>query len=168
MTTATHIITGITLGSVLAFTNSANPILEGKEIILLSTLIMVLPDFNIIKNRKLTTHHSDYSHYPITAFVLTAIVFLLETFVNTGFIFSQILFVELMAHYLMDTFGHTIGVHWFYPFDKREFSFTKLRGELKENNFLIRAIEGIRGPVMKSELVLWSTCLVILSDLYLN
>lgn len=167
MTTATHIMMGVTLGSVLATINSTNPVLSGKEIILLTTVISVLPDANIIANRKLTTHHSDYSHYPITALVISVVVFVVELFFGASFVFTQIIFFALALHYLMDTFGHTIGVHWLYPFDKREFSFTKLRRELKEHHIITRSVEAVKGPVMKSEVIVWCMCVATLVIIYL-
>lgn len=118
MTTPVHIIQGCCLGIVISEIYQV-PLEFSIPIALISCLLYDVNSLII----PISKHHSDFTHYPIiiNAFIFFAFIL--------GVLPQWILITALFGaniHFLLDTFGMTIGIYWLYPFNKREYSFTSL------------------------------------------
>ena len=67
------------------------------------------------------------------------IAFFEALFLNNNFIFAKLWVISLLTHLFLDTFGSIIGVHWFWPFSKKQFSFTKINEKDIDEPLLRRA-----------------------------
>lgn len=127
MTTPTHILTGVALGTVLVVTNDNISPFSVFQVILLCVIFLNILDINVLWKKPLITHHEDITHYPI----FSALVSLIALIINLvlfpeSMILFQIVFFSLLIHLIQDTFGGSIGIHWLWPYSKKEYSFFKL------------------------------------------
>lgn len=124
MTNLTHLTVGVALGQLLVSIDSQG-LYQPHTIVLTSIFLSQLPDVNLLW-KPVKDHHNDFTHIPIFWIILSVCVSVVEYFIFQSIVFGLLVASSSLLHMGMDTFGKTIGIRWFAPFYKHEFSFTKL------------------------------------------
>jgi hypothetical protein len=161
MITISHFSAGILVGEFLVVNNfiPSNLVLP---VYLISALSANAPDVDIVFSHKLY-HHRLHSplHYPVTwAIILFPILAWEYTFnLQTALFLTTITFINILIHFLMDTFGVNYGICWLAPFSKREFSFFRLRQKRPER-IKEWVLNYITHPVFYFEIALWIIALL--------
>ncbi|MCA9380179.1 metal-dependent hydrolase [Candidatus Dojkabacteria bacterium] len=136
MTFLSHAFVGASAGVILSNVTGVDPSLT----VPLNIGISLLPDINLLW-RKISDHHDDITHYPIVWIILSIVASVLEG--NTHIYSLSILFSGIM-HLILDTFGMTIGVHWFAPFNSKQFSFTKIHPQTASGDLKAKILQFLR------------------------
>jgi len=118
VTTITHLASGLVIGKIAS--EYAGLPYSTETIYLTSVVFSVLPDINYLWRKNIATHHDDFTHYPVFWLIVSFVVFSFNRFLGV------LLLSNTFIHLFLDTFGWIIGIRWLTPFNKREFSFTRL------------------------------------------
>ncbi len=124
MTFFSHSVAGLAVGELVSKTinHSSNHFL----ILGISLLFSLLPDANILwQNFK--NHHKDFTHYPLFWLIFVLVLMVIEKIFFYNTIISLLIFLNLVMHFFLDSFGFRNGVCLLYPFSKKEYSLTKIQ-----------------------------------------
>lgn len=124
MTFLTHAITGVAIG--ILIDSNSNSIYGSLFIISTSVIFSILPDINIFW-KDLHNHHKDVTHYPSFWVFALILILALEIILSGQYIFSFMLFINVLMHLFLDTFGFRNGMLLLFPLSKKEYSITKIQ-----------------------------------------
>ncbi len=144
MSTPTHILAGVALGTLANTTMTNTEPFTRVGIVVLAIVFSILPDINMLWKKRLQLHHKDPTHYPAITLVVGGLLFLAELLLGSSFVITKLWLACMLFHLFLDTFGSVIGVHWFWPFSKKQFSFLKLNSHVFDAHVFHRTLAYIR------------------------
>lgn len=154
MTFLSHALVGASIG--VALSNITG--VDAKLTVPLNIGLSLLPDVNLLW-KKISDHHNDFTHYPLLWVILATIVWYLEPATH---IYSISVLLSGLFHLILDTFGMTIGVHWFAPFHSKEFSFTKIHEQPKQKSMKSKIDQFHKTKHLYYELIIMLTSTLVI------
>jgi membrane-bound metal-dependent hydrolase YbcI (DUF457 family) len=162
MTSAAHTVTGIAIAHVLS-KSSLFVGFDPKNLMLASIILSNAPDINLVWKKSFIKHHEDITHYPLFGLAVFLGLYFVEAITfRLNYALSTLFLLTYLMHVFMDTFGHTVGIHWLYPFSKKEYSFTRLRKDIQEKDVMSRFLDVFKGKVFVAELATIVTSLTVI------
>ncbi len=109
-----HLMSGFLLAHMMVATGAMQ--LSGLNLALIA-LFSLLPDFDALWNRRIASHHQTYFHAPIFWVAVTSAGF--QIFPQASIILGFATLFHLLTDFVT---GRTIGIPFFYPVKKTEYS----------------------------------------------
>ncbi len=166
-----HILSGIFL---LKLSSIIFPIIPFNILtILFVVFLQLLPDFDILWSKNLSSHHESYFHAPIFWLGLGIALYVVLYIVGIDNSISQwiayLVIIQTLSHLLFDYItARTAGIILFYPFNKKEYSLcvlNKKHGEFSSSS--IKAQFKFLKHYVKNKLLLYFEIIMCLLGIVL-
>lgn len=134
MTTPTHIALGYLVAEGFTRLGLASPDAFDKTL-LLSVIAANAPDADVLMFWKMRHHRiNSYLHYPVVWILLiTGTALYLMFFLPTLLQIIPLIMVNIMMHFILDTFGIEVGIRWAWPWKKTYYSFIPSRTDIPKS-----------------------------------